>query len=224
MEISFIILTLKVAVVATVINLPLALVVGWILVKSNTRYRFFLDVLISFPLALPPVTVGFFLLLVLGRTGPVGFLLYKFLSVDIVFTWVAAALASAVVSFPLISRAIVVAMGEVDENVEKTARSLGAGPWRVIFTITIPLAYKGILAGTLLGFVRSISEFGATIVVAGNIPGKTQTLSLAIYSNLQTGNEQMALYLAGISVILAVSTLMIHNWLVGTAGRRIIGG
>ena len=224
MEISLIILTLKVAAVATVINLPLALIVGWILVKTNTSYRFFLDVLISFPLALPPVTVGFLLLLVLGRTGPVGFLLYKFLSVDIVFTWVAAALASAVVSFPLISRAIVVAMGEVDERVEKTARSLGAGPWRVIFTITIPLAYKGILAGTLLGFVRSISEFGATIAVAGNIPGKTQTLSLAIYSNLQTGNEQIALYLAGISVILAVSTLVIHNWLVGTAGRRIIGG
>tara|TARA_Y100000588_G_scaffold212235_1_gene226325 strand:- start:3210 stop:3884 length:675 start_codon:yes stop_codon:yes gene_type:complete len=224
MEISLIILTLKVAAVATVINLPLALIVGWILVKTNTRYRFFLDVLISFPLALPPVTVGFLLLLVLGRTGPVGFLLYKFLSVDIVFTWFAAALASAVVSFPLISRAIVVAMGEVDERVEKTARSLGAGPWRVIFTITIPLAYKGILAGTLLGFVRSISEFGATIAVAGNIPGKTQTLSLAIYSNLQTGNEQIALYLAGISVVLAVSTLVIHNWLVGTAGRRIIGG
>lgn len=223
MELSLIILTLKVAVVATIINLPLALVAGWILVKSNTRCRFFLDVLISFPLALPPVTVGFFLLLVLGRTGPVGFLMHEFLSIDIVFTWVAAALASAVVSFPLISRAIIVAMSEVDEDVEKTARSLGAGPWRVIFTITIPLAYKGILAGTLLGFVRSISEFGATIAVAGNIPGKTQTLSLAIYSNLQTGNEQTALYLAGISVVLAVSTLMIHNWLVGTAGRRIIG-
>jgi len=125
----------------------------------------------------------------------------------------AAALASAVVSFPLMARAIMVAMGEVNERLEMSARSLGAGPWRVAFTVTIPLAYKGILAGVLLGFVRALSEFGATIVVAGNIPGSTQTLPLAIFNNVQLGQDDVALRLVAVTIGLAVVTLLIHNWL-----------
>ena len=213
MDLSVVGLTLQVAAVATVLNLPVALAMSWLLVKKNIRGRFVIDVLVSLPLALPPVAIGYFLLLLLGREGPVGSAIRSVLGVDIVFTWVAAAIAAAVVSFPLMARSIMVAMGAVEERLELSARSLGAGPWRVVFTVTIPLAYRGILAGTLLGFVRALSEFGATIVVAGNIPGRTQTLPLAIFDNVQLGKDDVALQLLSASVGLAVVTLLVHNWL-----------
>jgi len=213
-------LTLRVAIVATLINLPIALGVSWLLVKRRFRGQFILDVLVSLPLAIPPVAIGFFLLLVLGSEGPVGALVHDLLGVDIVFTWFAAALASAVVSFPLTARAIMVAMGDVNERLEMSARSLGAGPWRVAFTITIPLAYRGILAGVLLGFVRALSEFGATITVAGNIPDRTQTLPLAIYSRVQLRDDDTALLLVSVSIALAVITLLAHNWLLQKADRQ----
>ena len=220
MSLGLLELTLRVAIVATLINLPIALAVSWLLVKRRFRGQFILDVLVSLPLAIPPVAIGFFLLLVLGREGPVGALVHDLLGVDIVFTWFAAALASAVVSFPLTARAMMVAMGDVDERFEMSARSLGAGPWRVVFTITIPLAYRGILAGVLLGFVRALSEFGATITVAGNIPDRTQTLPLAIYSRVQLRDDDTALLLVGVSITLAVITLLVHNWLLQKAGRQ----
>ena len=213
MDLSVVVLTLQVAAVATAINLPVALAVSWLLVKKNIRGRFVLDLLVSLPLALPPVAIGYFLLLLLGREGPVGSVMGSVFGVDIVFTWVAAAIASAVVSFPLMARSIMLAMAGVEERLELAARSLGAGPWRVIFTVTIPLANRGILAGTLLGFVRALSEFGATIVVAGNIPGRTQTLPLAIFENVQLGKDDVALRLLAASIGLAVVTLWVHNWL-----------
>ena len=205
---------------ATAINIPVALAVSWLLVKRKIRGRFLIDLLVSLPLVLPPVAIGYFLLLMLGRNGPVGSVLRDLLGVDIVFTWVAAALASAVVSFPLMARTIMVAMGGVDERLEMSARSLGAGPWRVVFTVTIPLAYRGILAGILLGFVRALSEFGATIVVAGNIPGRTQTLPLAIFNNVQLGQDDVALRLVAVSIGLAVLTLLVHNWLLERSRAR----
>ena len=213
MDLSIVGLTLQVAALGTAINLPIAVALSWLIVKRRVRGRFLIDLLVSLPLAVPPVAVGYFLLLMLGRESPVGSVVYGLLGVDIVFTWVAAALASAVVSFPLMARSIMVAMGGVDERLEKSARSLGAGMWRVIFTVTIPLAYRGILAGILLGFVRALSEFGATIVVAGNIPGKTQTLPLAIFTNVQLGEDDAALRLVSVSIGLAVVTLLVHNWL-----------
>lgn len=220
MDLTILGLTLQVAVVATVVNLPVALGVAWLVVKKNVRGRFIIEVLVSLPLALPPVAVGYFLLLLLGREGPVGQAVSNVLGVDIVFTWVAAAMASAVVSFPLMARAVMVAMGEVDERIEMSARSLGAGPWRVFFTVTVPLAYKGILAGILLGFVRALSEFGATIVVAGNIPGRTQTLPLAIFNNVQLGKDDIALRLVAVTIGLAVVTLLVHNWLLERTRSR----
>ena len=220
MDISILALTLRVALVATIVNLPLAVGVSWLLVKRNIRGAFIVDVLISLPLALPPVAIGFFLLLLLGREGPVGAASHWLLGTDIVFTWVAAAIASAVVSFPLIARAIMVAMAEVDDRLEMSARSLGAGPWRVAFTVTIPLAYRGILAGLALGFIRALTEFGATITVAGNIPGRTQTLSLAIYTSVQLRDDSTALQLVAVSIVLAVATLFVHNWLLGRARKR----
>ena len=220
MDISLILLTLQIAVVATVINLPIAVGLSWLIVKRRVRGSFLLDVLVSLPLALPPVVSGYFLLLLLGRQGPVGSLIRDTLGVDIVFTWVAAALASAVVSFPLMARGVMTAIEGVDERLERSARSLGAGALRVAFTITLPLAYRGIMAGVLLGFVRALSEFGATIVVAGNIPGRTQTLPLAIFEKVQLGRDADALRLVGVSIALAVATILVHNWLLSKSKTR----
>jgi len=220
MDISLILLTLQIAVVATVINLPIAIGLSWLIVKRRVRGSFLLDVLVSLPLALPPVVSGYFLLLLLGREGPVGALIRDTLGVDIVFTWVAAALASAVVSFPLMARGVMTAIEGVDERLERSARSLGAGALRVAFTITLPLAYRGIMAGVLLGFVRALSEFGATIVVAGNIPGRTQTLPLAIFEKVQLGRDADALRLVGVSIALAVATILVHNWLLSKSRTK----
>ena len=214
-----ILISLQVAFVATLINLPLALLLSWLVVKKRVRGAFLLDILASLPLAVPPVVVGYMLLLMFGRRGPLGRLLEAALGWDIVFTWVAAAIAAAIVSFPLTARAIMVAMQGVDERIEKSARSLGAGPLRVVFTITLPLAYQGILAGVLLGFVRAISEFGATIVVAGNLVGKTRTLPVAIYHNVQLGRDKDALILVAVSIVLAIAALAVHNWLVARSNR-----
>ena len=212
-------LTFRVAIVATLINIPLALGVSWLLVKTRVPGRLILDVLVSLPLAVPPIAIGFFLLLLLGREGPIGGLTKALLGADIVFTWIAAVAASAVVSFPLMARATMVAMAGVDQRLEMSARSLGAGPWRVFFTITVPLAMKGIFAGVLLGFVRAISEFGATITVAGNIAGKTQTLPLALYSAVILRDDSTALLLTAIAIAIAVATLLVHNWLLARTPR-----
>ena len=220
MDLSVLTLSLQVAFVGTAVNVPVALWVSWLLVKRRIPGRFIVDVLVSLPLALPPVAVGFFLLWLLGREGPMGSALYRLMGVEVLFTWVAAALASALVSFPLMARAVMAAMGGVDERLEMSARSLGAGPWRVLFTVTIPLAYRGILAGVLLGFVRAVSEFGATIVVAGNIPGRTQTLPSAMFTEIQLGNSGAALRLVAVSVAVAVAALIVHNWLLKRSAAR----
>ena len=216
-----IVLTLRVAAVATLLNLPLALALGWMVVKKRVRGAFILDVLASLPLAVPPVVVGYLLLLLLGRRGPIGSVVESSLGLEIAFTWVAAVLAAAVVSFPLVARAVMTAMEEVDERLERSARTLGAGTVRVAFTITLPLAYRGILAGVLLGFIRALSEFGATIIVAGNIPGKTQTVPLAIYDSIQLGRGDETRLLVLVALALALATLAAHNWLLGRSrGRR----
>ena len=216
-----IVLTLRVAAVATLLNLPLALALSWLVVKKRVRGAFILDVVASLPLAVPPVVVGYLLLLLLGRRGPIGSVVESSLGLEIAFTWVAAVLAAAVVSFPLVARAVMTAMEEVDDRLERSARTLGAGTVRVAFTITLPLAYRGILAGVLLGFIRALSEFGATIIVAGNIPGKTQTVPLAIYDSIQLGRGDETMILVLVALGLALATLAAHNWLLGRSrGRR----
>lgn len=215
-------LTLQVAAVATALDLPLALVVGWFMTRGRFRGRLALDVLVTLPLALPPVTTGFFLLWLLGRRGPIGSVLAS-AGVEVTFTWVAASLAAALVSFPLMARTVVTALEGVDRRLELTARSLGAGPWRVAFTVTLPLAYRGIVAGVLLGFVRAVGEFGATIVVAGNIPGSTQTLPLAIYSRVILGDMAAALRLVILSALLAVASLMAYYRLLSPPEGRTRG-
>ena len=214
-------ITLQVAIAATLMDIPLALALGWLVVKKRVRGRFILDALASLPLALPPVAIGYALLLVVGPNGPVGRVAEELFGARIVLTWFAAALAAAAVSFPLMARAFMSAMDGVDERTERAARTLGAGPMRVFFTITLPTARRGVLAGALLGFVRALSEFGATIVVAGNVRGQTQTLPLAIYENIQLGRDAQTLILAALSIALAVVTIAIHNRLLAGSRERI---
>lgn len=219
-ETSIILLSLRVAVVATAIAAPLALGVAWLLVRRDPPGRFLIDVLVSMPLALPPVVIGFALLWAFSPTGPLGQAVHWLLRGDLIFTWLAGSLAAAMVSFPLIVRSFMVALEGVDPRFEKAARSLGAGAWRTFATITLPLAAPGLLAGILLGFIRALSEFGATIVVAGNIPGRTQTLPLAIFTRLQAGDDDLAVRLTLLSVALGASSLMLYNYLLNRMRPR----
>ena len=218
--VELILLSIKVAAVATLINIPIAVYIGWLIGRRNIRGKLILETVISLPLALPPVVTGYFLLILVGRESAIGQLSQFLFGNDIVFTWVASAIAASVVSFPLMVRAIIVAMQGVDTTLERSARSLGAGPIRTFLQITLPLCYNGLVAGILLGFVRAIGEFGATIVVAGNIPGRTQTIPLAIYSKVQLGKDSEAINLIIISTVLAIITLIIHHWLIVRGTRK----
>ena len=217
-EFQVIALSLQVAALGTVIGLPIALWIGWLLAKSSMRGKALLDTVVSFPLVLPPVVTGYFLLLVMGPRGPIGRLVDGIFGMDVVFTWVAAALAAGLVSMPLMVRAIEGAMSGVDTRLEQAARSLGAGPFKTFFSVTVPLARRGILAAALLAFARGLGEFGATIVVAGNIPGSTQTMSLLIFNRIQLGDESAALRIIIASLVLALVTLTLHQRL----ARRIV--
>ena len=218
--VELILLSIQVAAVATLINIPIAVYIGWLIGRRNIRGKLILETVISLPLALPPVVTGYFLLILVGRESAIGQISQFLFGNDIVFTWVASAIAASVVSFPLMVRAIIVAMQGVDTTLERSARSLGAGPIRTFLQITLPLCYNGLVAGILLGFVRAIGEFGATIVVAGNIPCRTQTIPLAIYSKVQLGKDSEAINLIIISTVLAIITLIIHHWLIVRGTRK----
>jgi molybdate transport system permease protein len=182
-----------------------------------------LDAIVHLPLVLPPVVVGYLLLLALGRNGPLG---ERLESIGIVFAfrWTGAALAAAVMSFPLLVRAIRLSMEAVDPRLEAAGRTLGARPWRVFATLTLPLAWPGIVTGALLGFARSLGEFGATITFVANIPGETQTLPLAIYSYTQVpGGDAQAMRLCIISILLSLGALLVSEVLVRRANRRVYG-
>ena len=213
-DLTIVMLSLRVAAVAMLLALPIGFGLAWLLVRKQVRGRFLIEALVSLPLALPPVVVGYGLLIVLGSRGPFD---------GLAFTAFAASLASAIVAFPLIVRTFMVALDGVDPRLELAARSLGAGPWRVLLTVTVPLAYRGLLAGALIGFVRALSEFGATIVVAGNIPGRTQTVPLGIFTRIQAGDDAAAVRLVAVSIGLAIAALLVHDYLLrrgGLAGRR----
>jgi molybdate transport system permease protein len=209
-----ILLSLRVAALAMVGLVPISLGIAWLLVRRNPRGRWLIEALVSMPLALPPVVIGFGLLWLFSPTGPLGEVIDSLFGGDLVFTWFAASLASAIVALPLVVRTFVIALEAVDPRLELASRSLGAGPWRTFAYVTIPIAARGLLAGVLIGFVRALSEFGATIVVAGNIPGQTQTLPLAIFTRIQTGDDSVAIRLVVISVVLALVSLLLHNRLV----------
>lgn len=200
---TFIRFTVGMAVLSTLLVLPAGMAVAWALAKGRWPGKTMVETLISLPLVLPPVVTGLVLLKLFGRRGFLGSWLYHHAGIEIVFTWKAVAIALAVMSFPLFVRGARTAFEEVNPIFEELARTLGAGPWRVFLTISLPLARRGILSGTLLAFARALGEFGATIMVAGNIPGQTTTLSVAVYQYVQNGEDHHAWLLAGVSVLIA---------------------
>ncbi|HSK75147.1 MAG TPA: molybdate ABC transporter permease subunit [Thermoanaerobaculia bacterium] len=198
--------TVGVAALATVLILPPGLGVAWLLARRRFPGKSLVETLVALPLVMPPVATGLLLLKLLGRRGPLGQFLSR-LDLDVVFTWRGVVVAMAVMSFPLLVRGARVAFEEVNPRLEQIARTLGASDTRVFLTITLPLAARGVLGGALLAFARALGEFGATILVAGNIPGKTQTLSLSIYNLVQLGRDAEAFRLLGISAVIAFAAV-----------------
>ena len=197
---------------------------AWVLARCRFPGKGLLDIMIHLPLVLPPVVVGYALLVTFGRRGLVGAWLWDVFGFTFAFHWTGAALASAVISFPLLVRAIRLSLESMDQGLEDTARTLGAGPWRVFFTITLPLIGPGLLTGVILAFARSLSEFGATITFVSNIPGETRTLPIALYSLTQTPNGDAAAFrLCVISVVVAMAALAASEVLARRARRRIEG-
>ncbi len=212
--------TLAIAAASTLAILPFGLALGWLLARRAWPGKAFVETFVALPLVIPPVATGLILLKLFGRRGPLGGFLHETMGVEIVFTWKAVLLATAVMSFPLLVRSARVAFEEVDHRLEKVARTLGAGPWRVFFTITLPLAARGLTAGALLAFARALGEFGATVMVAGYFVGETATLSLGIYHLVQLGRDAEAFALLGVSVALAFGAILASELLLGRARHR----
>ena len=214
-------LSLKVSVVAIALTLPVAFALAYLLARARFPGKALVDGLVHLPLVLPPVVIGWLLLLAFGRQGPLGAWLATWFGVTVIFRWTGAALAAAIMALPLMVRAIRLSLEAVDRRLEGAARTLGAGRWRTFASVTLPLCLPGILAALVLGFARAIGEFGATITFVSNIPGETRTLPLAIYGALQVpGGEAAVTRLALVSVALSLAALIASEWLT----RRGSGG
>jgi len=214
-------LSLKVAFWSVLCSLPIAVAVAMLLARSNFPGKSLFDAIVHLPLVLPPVVIGYFLLLLLGRRGPLGAVLEEYFGIVVAFRWTGAAIAAGIMGFPLMVRAIRLSIEAIDSGLEAAARTLGATRWRVYATVTLPLALPGILTGALLSFARSLGEFGATITFVSNIPGETRTLPLAIYTLTQVpGGDAAALRLSVIAILLSVIALMLSEYFVQRAQRR----
>ena len=224
MEIEALLLSLKVGLCSVAASLPFGIALAWLLARRDFPGKTLVNGLLHLPLVLPPVAVGYALLLLLGRRGLVGAWLHDALGITVAFTWKGAAVASAVMAFPLMVRAIRLSMEAVDRGLEAAARTLGAGPLDVFATVTLPLALPGILAGVILAFARGIGEFGATITFVSNIPGETRTLPLALYTLTQTpGVWDGAARPALIAVAVALAALIASELAAARVARRLAG-
>jgi molybdate transport system permease protein len=222
-EVEALHLSLSVASRSVALSLPLALVLAWVLTRRRFVGHTLLDAFVHLPLVLPPVVVGYLLLLLFGARGPIGSWLERVLGVELIFTRNGAALATAVMSFPLMVRAMRISLENVDRGLEQAARTLGAGAIDRFATITLPLMLPGVLAGAITGFSAALGEFGAVITFVSNIPGETRTLPLALYTALQTpGGDTAAARLAGISFVLGLSGLLLSEWFARRV-RRLLG-
>ena len=223
-EIDALLLSLRVGVVSVAASLPFALACAFLLSRCDFPGKSLIDGVVHLPLVLPPVAVGFGLLILFGRNGMIGSWLYAAFGFTFAFNWKGAALASAVVAFPLSVRAMRLSLDAVDRRLEAAARSLGASRWRVFATITLPLTAPGILTGAILGFARSVGEFGATITFVSNIPGQTRTLPLALYELTQIPESDAAAWrLAILSVLVALVALIASEFLARRVNRRVKG-
>jgi molybdate transport system permease protein len=210
--------SLAVGLASTLVILPFGIVLAWLFARKEWPLKSVVETLVLLPLVMPPVSTGLILLKIFGRRSPIGQWLYE-RGIEIVFNWKGVLIAMATMSFPLLVRSVRTSFSEVNSRLEQIAATLGASALKIFFVITIPLAYRGIIAGALLAFSRALGEFGATILLAGNIPGKTQTLSLAIFNFVQTGNDPEAYILLGITVALAFIFVWCSEWLL-RAGKR----
>lgn len=208
-------LSLKVAGWATAINLVFGVALGALLARRRFPGRELLDTVFTLPLVLPPTVLGYYLLVLVGRNGPLGAWLKDSFGINLVFTWQAAVIAAAVASFPLVFKPARAAFEGVDRQLEQAARTLGVSEVALFFRVSLPLAWRGILAGLLLAFARAMGEFGATIMVAGSIPGQTQTLSIAIYEAVQAGNDGRANVLVLVSSLVCIAVLLLAARLAG---------
>ncbi|MHB8523925.1 MAG: molybdate ABC transporter permease subunit [Limisphaerales bacterium] len=211
--------TAWVAALSTVIILPFGIGLAWLLARREWPGKAVVQTIVSLPLVMPPVATGLLLLKLLGRRGAVGGFLHRTFNLDLVFTWYGVLIALGVMSFPLLVLFARVAFHGVDPRLEQIARTLGASNWRVFLTITLPLAARGIIAGIILSFARALGEFGATIMVAGNIPGKTATVSLAIFQSVQLGQDDNAFRLLGVAVALAFVAVWASEIFIRRTGR-----
>lgn len=224
LEVEALGLSLRVALASVACSLPFGLAAAWLLARRSFPGKSLVDGIIHLPLVVPPVVVGYLLLVALGRRGPVGGWLYDSFGISIAFTWKGAAVAAAVMAFPLMVRAMRLSLEAVDKRLEAAARTLGAGRARVFLTITLPLMAPGVLAGTVLAFARALGEFGATITFVSNIPGETRTLPIALYTLTQTPDgEAAAARLAVISVVLALAAIVASEWIARRMARRLEG-
>ena len=209
-------LTLKVAGWATLLNLFLGVGAGYAMSRWRFPGRDLVDAALTLPMVMPPTVLGYYMLVLIGTQGPIGAWLLEHFGIRMIFTWQAAVIAAAVVSFPLVFKAARAAFETVDPQFEDAARSLGIAEAAIFFRVSLPLAWRGILAGLLLSFARALGEFGATLMVAGSIPGKTQTLSIAVYEAVQAGQDDVANFLVLITSIVCIAVLL-------TAGRLVPG-
>jgi molybdate transport system permease protein len=215
-------LSVSIATRAVLINLPFAILVAWLLTRARFAGRTMFDAFVHLPLVLPPVVVGYLLLLLFGIRGPIGGWLHDTFGIQLAFSGAGAALATAVMSFPLVVRSIRIALEAVDPGLEDAARTLGAGPWDRFFSVTLPLMAPGVLAGAVTAFAAGLGEFGAVITFAANIPGETRTLPLALYTALQTPDgDGLAARLAAISFTLGLAGLLVSEWLARTLRWRL---
>jgi len=209
-------LSLKVAGCATLIDLVLGVAVGFLLARRRFPGRELLDTLLTLPMVMPPTVLGYYLLVLIGRHGPIGAWLQNTFGINLIFTWQGAVIAAAIVIFPLVFKPARAAFEGVDGQLEQAARVLGVSEMALFFRVTMPLAWRGILAGVLLGFARALGEFGATLMVAGSIPGRTQTLSIAVYEAVQAGQDDTANLMVLLTSFVCIAVLL-------TAGRLAPG-
>ncbi|GAB3458554.1 molybdate ABC transporter permease subunit [Massilia terrae] len=209
-------LSLKVSLLATAIDLVLGVAVGYLLARTRFIGRDLLDSMLTLPMVMPPTVLGYYLLVLLGRHGAIGAWLRDSFGINLIFTWQGAVIAAAVVAFPLVFKPARAAFESIDQRVENAARVLGVSERALFFRVTLPLAWRGILAGVLLAFARAMGEFGATLMVAGSIPGRTQTLSIAVYEAVQAGQDDIANGLVLITSAVCIAVLL-------TAGRLAPG-
>jgi molybdate transport system permease protein len=223
-ESEALLLSLRVSLWAVLASLPLGVLTAWVLARRSFPGKVLVDGVIHLPLVLPPVVTGYVLLVMLGRKGVIGEWLYDTLGITIAFNWKGAAVAAAVMSFPLMVRALRLSIESVDRGLEQAARTLGAGPVRAFFTITLPLVLPGIFTGVILAFARSLGEFGATITFVSNIPGETQTLPLALYTLTQVPDgEAGAMRLCIVAVAVSMAALIASEVIGKQVERRLKG-